>query len=188
MTVAMQSLMGLVRFAEEGEEETINPILPVGFEILWSAVFFFALLALMKYVLLPPILEGREQRRAMVAAGQDSVSDSESELAQIRAAHEERLAAARAEAAAIVDAARAEADSQRADAVAAVEEQIAKLKANTQAEIDAARATAMSGARAPVSELAVSAAGKVLGRNLDLASNQSVIDGYLNAGTNGQGG
>ena len=180
MTLPIQSVLGLMRFAEEAEEETINPVLPVSYEIFWSAVFFFALWALMKYVLLPPIVEGREQRKALVAAGQDSVSDSESELAQIRAAHEERLAAARAEGAAVIESARAEADAERSEAVAAVEEQIAKLRSNTQAEIDTARANALSGARGSVSELAVSAAGKVLGRNVDLASNQSVIDGFLN--------
>lgn len=182
MTLPIQPVLGLMRFVEEanGEEETINPVLPVGFEIFWSAVFFFALLGLMRYVLLPPIVEGREERKALVAAGQDSVSDSESELAQIRAAHEERLATARAEGSRIVEAARAEADGQRAEAVAAVEEQIGKLRAQTQADVDAARATALSGARGPVSELAVGAASKVLGRSVDLASNQSVIDGYLN--------
>jgi F-type H+-transporting ATPase subunit b len=180
MTLPIQPVLGLMRFAEEAEAETINPVLPVGYEIFWSAVFFFALWALMKFVLLPPIIEGREQRKAMVAAGQDSVSDSESELAKIRAAHEERLAVARAEASRIIDAARGEADGQKAQAVSAVEEQIAKLRANTQAEIDSARTKAFAGARGSVSELAIGAAGKVLGSSVDLAANQSVIDGFLN--------
>lgn len=179
--------MTLLLFAETGEEEWdgINLILPNGAELLWSAIFFFGLWALMKFVLLPPIIEGRNQREARVRTGQDSVSDSESELAQITAAHEERIAAAKAEAAAVVDAARSEADGQRATAVAAVEDEIAKLRANAQLEIDAARTTALAGAKGPVSQLAVGAASKVLGRNVDLTANQSVIDTFLsNGGTN----
>ena len=175
-------LLLLVDAAEEEEFEGINLILPDGSELLWSAVFFFGLWALMKFVLLPPIIEGRNEREARVKTGQDSVSDSESELAQITAAHEERIAAAKAEAAAVVDAARAEADAERAKAVADVEGTIAQLRTKTQTEIDEARATALAGAKGSVSTLAVGAAGKVLGRELDLASSQGVIDAYLNGG------
>ena len=90
--------MKLLLFADAKEEEWdgINLILPNGAELLWSAVFFFGLWALMKFVLLPPIIEGRNEREARVRSGQDSVSDSESELAQIKAAHEQRIAAAKA--------------------------------------------------------------------------------------------
>ncbi len=174
--------MKLLLFAESKEEEWdgINLILPNGAELLWAAILFFGLWALMKYVLLPPIIQGRDEREARVRTGQDSVSDSESELAQITAAHEERIAAAKAEAALVVDAARAESDGQRAQAVAAVEDEISKLRANAQAEIDGARTTALAGAKGAVSQLAVGAAGKVLGRNVDLAANQGVIDTYLN--------
>ncbi|MFB0901618.1 MAG: F0F1 ATP synthase subunit B [Acidimicrobiales bacterium] len=185
MTLPITSLTGMLALSEEASEtqETINPVLPVGFEIFWSAVFFFTLLALMRYVLLPPIQQGREERAARLSAGRDSVSDSDSELAQILAAHKEQIAVAEAEGAAIIDAARAEADGQRAQAVGAVEEEITKLRSNAQAEIDVARSTALAGAKGSVSQLAVGAATKVLGRSVDLASNQSVIDSYLNSGS-----
>jgi F-type H+-transporting ATPase subunit b len=183
VTLPIAAFSGMLRFTEAGEaEETINPVLPVGFEIFWSAVFFFALLALMKYVLLPPIQQGREQRSARVTAGQDSVSDSESELAQITAAHQERIAAAKAEGAAVIDAARLEAEGQRSQAVAAVEEEISKLRANAQAEIDSATAVALAGAKGAVSQLAVGAATKVLGKSVDAATSQTVIDSYLSKG------
>jgi F-type H+-transporting ATPase subunit b len=98
MTLPITSLTGMLALSEEASEtqETINPVLPVGFEIFWSAVFFFTLLALMRYVLLPPIQQGREERAARLSAGRDSVSDSDSELAQILAAHKEQIAVAEA--------------------------------------------------------------------------------------------
>jgi len=117
-----------------------------------------------------------------VRTGRDSVSDSASELAQIKAAHDERISAAKAEGAAIIDAARNEAEADKAKAVADLEVKIGQLRAKTQGEIDAARVTALAGAKGSVSELAVNAAGKVLGRNVDLASSQSAIDGFLNGG------
>jgi len=181
----MTSISTFLLFAEAGEDEgSFNPILPSVPEIIWSAITFFALWALMKFVLLPPILEGRDARRAKVSAGADSVSDADAELAQLRQAHEARLTDARTEAASILDAARAEVDAERAAAVGEVEGNIAKLRANAQAEIDTARASALAGARGTVSELAVGAAGKVLGRNIDQSASQSIIDGFLDARSN----
>ena len=185
----IEPVLGFMRFAEEAEhseeaKETINPILPVLPEIIWSAIFFFGLWALMKFVLLPPIVAGRDQRLARVSAGQDSVSDSEAELAQIMAAHNDRTAAAKAQAASIIDGARVEAEADRAKAVAAVEAEIVKLRSIAQSEIDTARSGALTGARGAVSSLAVGAASKVLGSTVDLASNQALIDSYLNGREN----
>ena len=185
MTLAMTHISSFLLFAEAGEEEgSFNPILPSLPEIIWSAITFFALWALMKFVLLPPIMEGRDARRAKVSAGADSVSDADAELAQLHEAHEARLADARSEASSIIEAARSEVDAERAAAVGEVEGNIAKLRANAQGEIDAARSSALAGARGTVSELAVGAASKVLGRNIDLSASQSVIDGFLDTRSN----
>lgn len=185
MTLSLQPILGLLLFVEEHAEDegSFNPILPTLPELIWSALFFFGLWALMKFVLLPPIIAGRNQREARVRTGQDSVSDSESELAQIRAAHDERIAAAKADAAAVIDAARADADAERAKAVADVEARIVTLRADAQSVIDGARMRALAGAKPAVSQLAVGAATKVLGRNVALGPNQQgVIDAYLSEG------
>lgn len=185
MNVSTSSL-GFLAFAEESHDEEpwdgINLILPDGSELIWAAICFFTLWALLRYVLLPPIVEGRDQRRQALAAGQDSVADSEAELAQLTAAHNERIATAKAEAARIIDAARADADGQRAQAVSAVEEQIAKLRGNAQTDIDASRATALAGVKDSVSELATGAASKVLGGSIDRSASQPMIDAYLSGG------
>lgn len=175
--------LGLIALAEETEEwDGIKLILPDMSELIWAAICFFSLWALLRYVLLPPIVEGRDQRRQALAAGQDSVSDSEAELAQLTAAHNERISTAKAEAARIIDAARADAESQRSQAVSAVEAEISKLRGNAQAEIDSARATAMAGAKDSVSELATGAAGKVLGSSVDRSASQPLIDAFLSRG------
>lgn len=168
----------------DADEGTFNPVLPVLSEIIWVGLFFFALWALMKFVLLGPIIEGRNARRAKVSAGADSVSDADAELAQLRAVHEERLSEARSEASSILDSARVDVEAERSQAVAEVEANIAKLKANAQAEIAAARTQALAGAKASVSDLALGAAGKVLGRSVDATAGQAAIDRYLEARSN----
>lgn len=183
MNVSMNSLSFLA-LAEGSEEpwDGIKLILPDMSELIWAAICFFTLWALLRYVLLPPIVEGRDQRRQALAAGQDSVSDSEAELAQLTAAHNQRISTAKAEAARIIDAARADADAQRSQAVAAVEEQAAKLRANALSDINAARSTALAGAKDSVSELATGAAGKVLGSSVERSASQPLIDAFLSGG------
>ena len=81
--LTLQDLLALTE-AEEGEEEhgeetheeeeVPNPVLPTGNEIIWAAVFFFALWVLMRYVLLPPIqrITTRRGSRADPAATESS--------------------------------------------------------------------------------------------------------------------
>jgi len=190
MTFTLNRATGLVALADESAAEegteteghddaAPNPVLPTVPDIFWAIIFFGALWALMKYVLIPPIVAGREQRAAKAQAGQDAINKAQGELLRVRSAHEEKLSKAKAEGASIVDAARAEADAERAEAVGQVEEQIAQLRANATSEIDGARTASMSGVRGDVTKLAGSAASKVLGKPVDASAHQSVIDRVL---------
>jgi len=191
MTFTLNRATGLVALADESaaeegvetdeahSESPPNPVLPTVPDIFWAVVFFGALWALMKFVLIPPIIAGREQRAAKAQAGQDAINTAQGELLRVRSAHEEKLSKSKAEANSIVDAARAESDAERAEAVRQVEEQIAQLRANTTTEIDGARSTSMAGVRGDVTKLAGSAASKVLGKPVDASAHQSVIDRVL---------
>ena len=192
MTFTLNKATGEVAFVEEedhseegeahsGEEDIVNPVIPNIYDVIWAAVFFFALWGLMKFVLLPPIIQGRDERRAKAAAARDAVDGAEAELNSIRAEHEEKLASARSEAGRIIDAARADVEADRASQVGAVEAEIAQQKAAASAEVDAARAQAMAGAKGDVGQLAAGAASAVLGRNIDAASQQSILDSYLDS-------
>lgn len=168
-------------FAETGEaEEVLNPVIPNVYDMLWSLVFFLAFWAMLKFVLLPPIVAGRNERNAKALAAREATSGAEGDLAAIHAAHDEKLASARAEASRIVDEARAEVEADRQARVTAVEAEVAEKRAAATAEVNAARQAAMANARGDVDALAVNAAGAVLGKNLDVAANRSVLDSILN--------
>lgn len=160
-------------------DEVLNPVIPNGYDIVWAGIFFCILWALMKFVLLPPILNGRNERNAKAQAARDAAGSAEANLAAIRAGHDETLASARAEAAAIVDAARGEVDADRQARVSAVEAEIAQAKAQASAEVEAARTAALAGVRGDVSNIAVGAASAVLGRSVDAGASQPIIDSFL---------
>ena len=176
----MINLWALAADAEEAGDPP-NPVIPVENEIVWAAIFFFALWALMKFVLLPPILKAMENRASTIQSGKDAADAATAALGSARRDHEATLAEARAEANQILAGARAAADERRAALQAEADAEIAELRRSAQAEIDEARASALSGMRGDVSTLAVGAAQIVLGRDLDAGSQQSVIDQALSA-------
>lgn len=167
---------------EAGSEEVPNPVLPTGNEIVWAAVFFFALWALMKYVLLPPINRTREERASTIAAAKDAVSGASSNVAEKQAAYDEAIAAARAEASEIIDQAHARAEAQRESVMEAAEAEVAELRAAAATELAEARAGAVGTLREQVASVAVGAASSVVGRPIDQASARSTIDRVLDGG------
>ena len=176
----MYQLLALA--AEAGEEsDPPNPVIPEVNEIIWAAIFFFALWALMKWVLLPPILRAIENRADTIQSDRDAADEAAAALGEARREHEAALAEARAEANQILADARAAADERRAAMQAEADAEIAELRRAAQAEIDQARAEALTSLRGDVSSLAVGAASAVLGRDLDAVGQQSVIDQALAA-------
>ncbi len=174
-------MLHLLVLATEAADDPPNPVIPELNEIVWAAVFFFALWALMKWVLLPPIMRGLENRAETIQGDRDAADAAAAELGVARRDHEASLAGARAEATQILADARAAADERRGALQADADAEIAELRRAAQAEIDQARADALTSMRGDVAGLAVGAASAVLGRDLDAAGQQSVIDQALRA-------
>lgn len=177
----MLALLSVI--AAEGAEsaETINPVVPdeLG-EIFWGAIGFFSLWILLRYVCLPPLMKVREQRAQQILADQEAAATAEAQAEQVRRDYDATLAEARAEAATIVETARAAAEERRSEVVRAVEDEVATQHQAEIAELDAARAAALGELKGDVAQLAVSAASKVVQRDLDLAGNQATVDDYVN--------
>ncbi|MEE9415567.1 MAG: F0F1 ATP synthase subunit B [Acidimicrobiales bacterium] len=171
--------------AEEGTEAgheddgVTNPVIPAKNEIFYAALFFFALWALMKYVLLPPIMAVRAERDDKVRAARDSADMVDSDLGEATSEYDATIGAARDEANAILATAREDAEAHRSRLQAAADEEITGLRSNADAELAEARATALASMRGDVGDLAVGAASRVIGTNLDRSAQQSIIDSVL---------
>jgi F-type H+-transporting ATPase subunit b len=165
-----------------GKEEVINPVLPETPELVWGAIFFFALLILMYAVCLPPVRKAMRQRDEQVLADQEAAERAAQEGEQLRRDYDATLAEARAEAARIVEEARAEADARRADLIRAAEDEVGAQRAEAMAALDAERREALAGMAPQMAELAVDAASRVVQRPLDVSGNRAVVDTHI-AGT-----
>jgi len=159
----------------------INPVVPdtIG-EIVWGAVFFFGLWILMRYVCLPPLLRIRAQREQQVQSDNEAASAAESQAEQVRRDYEATLGEARAEATRIIEEARAGAEHTRGEKVSAVETELATDRQSAMAELETARTAALGELKGDVTDLAVSAASKVVQAPLDPAAHRATVDEYVN--------
>lgn len=167
--------------------DTINPVVPdtIG-EIVWGAVFFFLLWILMRYVCLPPLLRVRAQREQQVQADNEAAAAAEAQAEQVRRDYEATLGEARGQAGRILEEARAAADERRGEEVAVVESELAQERQGAMGELETARAAALGELKGDVTDLAVSAASKVVQAPLDPATHRATVDEYVNraGGTN----
>ena len=165
--------------AEAAAEAANNPILPTVNEMFWTLVFFAILWALMKFVLLPPIMRGFEARAAKLR--EDEAAAEAAELAAVERVrdYEAGLAGARSEAVAIIEAARAEGDAQRREVVGAAEAEVASLRSAAAEEIAAAKARARAELSGNITDIAVGAASVVLEKQVDRAASSRVVDDYV---------
>lgn len=161
------------------EEETVNPVLPTGVDMIYAFIFFVALWAAMKYVLLPPINKVRAEREAKIATARDAADNASADMGSAQADYDAALAGARSEANAILDAARAEADAHRAEVVGAAEAEAAEIRAAAVADLEAARTGAMTSLTDDMASVAAGAAGMIVGRSVDAGQARPAVERAL---------
>ena len=173
----------VLAFADEVEEaEVPNPVIPELKEVLWAAGSFFVLWALMRYVLLPPILERRAARQEQVRADREAADRARAGLGQVQADYDASLADARAEADRIIDEARGEAAEHRAELLGEANTEIGAMRSEAAGGLSESRGEAISALRDDVGDIAVSAASAVLGKSVDRQRAQSAIDAAIDGG------
>jgi F-type H+-transporting ATPase subunit b len=165
--------------AEEAEGGTSNPILPASNELFWGIISFGALYLLVRYVLLPPVQRVMNDRRATIQADRDAADAARAKVASAGSELADQLAGVRAEASAIVDAARAEAEAERERLVSRAEREVTAMQEITDQEIAREREEAMAALRPQVAELAVGAASRIMNRQISLDDALPVVNRQL---------
>ena len=179
--VALSSV--LLAATEAGEAvatETKNPILPELSEMFWAGLFFLALWALMKFVLLPPIMKTMNARDAKVRDDLAAAERAETERVAKLEQYESGMAGARAEAVRLIEDARAQGEAQRREAVTAAETEVAAQRAAAAEEIAAAKARARTELTGSLADIAVGAAEAVVQKPIDRAAQVQVVEDYVN--------
>ena len=140
------------------------------FWVIVASLNFALFLAIMWIVILKPVGRMLEERRATIEQG---LKDADAARRERESAADERLASlndARREAKEILERAQKVADETREREVAATRAELDRLRTQATAEIVSEKERALAEVRGEVADLALLAAGKVVGRDAQLPS------------------
>lgn len=163
--------------AEVTEEFSTDPgpIVPEVKELAWGGGSFIVFALLMRFVLYPRLRRSMDARYQHIR-GSHEAADAERAAARAEVAeYEARLAAIKADAAKVVDGARATLESERAARLAEVNARISEQRAVALAEADAARVAVRDQVAAAVGEVASRAGELATGRRPDAAVVSRVV-------------
>jgi F-type H+-transporting ATPase subunit b len=162
------------------EEESINPLLPAPYDIIWSAVAFVIILIFFWKYVLPRVQKLLDERGEAI---EGNIAKADEAQRKAEAALEEytaQLADARSEAGRIRETAREDGKKIVAEAKESAMVEAARVTASAQAQIDAERQSALVSLRSEVGTLAIDLASGVIGESLtEDKKAAAVVDRFL---------
>lgn len=145
-------------------------------EVVAAIVTFLVLLALLTKLAWKPILNGLQQREAVIKKALDDAQKANEDALVLLAQYEDKMDQAKADAQAIADGARKEADAARQrienDARTRAEETLER----SLREIQQAKETALDGILKEVGDIAAETASRIVRRELSPADNARIVD------------
>lgn len=161
--------------------EAPNPILPITAEIVWTAIAFLLLTVLLR-MSFPKVADTMDTRADKVRDDLAAAERARASIGEVQAGYHAAIAAARAEASRILDAARAEGDAERAEVLGRKSVEVAARRSEAATEVEAQRSAVLTQLADPVVEVTVASAERVLGRPVDAAQARSVVQELIDGG------
>jgi F-type H+-transporting ATPase subunit b len=158
-----------------------SPLLPSKEEILWGSAAFAVLLVAMWKWGVPAVKNMETAREDRIRNDLEGAEAGRRDAEGLKSQYEAQLADARTQASAIIDEARAQADVVKVDLIARAEADAAELRSRANDDIRLASERAMADLRQQVAVMSVELAGKIVERNLDVATQQGLIDSYISS-------
>ncbi|MGH7581990.1 MAG: F0F1 ATP synthase subunit B [Gemmatimonadales bacterium] len=163
------------------------PFQPTWGLAIWTWVVFILLFLILRKWVFPGLVQMTADREAAIRAQMEEAERYRSEATAALAEQRELLADARGEATAIIAEAREAGDRERAAAVEKTRQEQEELLHRARREIDAERERAIADIRREAVDLAISAAGRVVGQRFDTAADRKLVEDYVTSiGTAGQ--
>lgn len=147
--------------------------------LIWTFITFALLLWLLKKFAWKPLLGALESRENKIREDLQKAEDARTGAEQLLAEHRKLLQNSEVEARKILDEAKGTAEMIKQGIVDSAHEQARQLTAQAKAEIQREKDTALSELREEVADLAIRAAGKILGEELDATRHRKLVDEFI---------
>lgn len=178
IAAAVALLPAAARAAEGGDSSSLL-IQPQFGTIFWTVVTFVILWFLLARFAWKPLLAAVETRETGIRDAIDGAKRDREEAQRLVDEQKAMLNLARKERADAVEAGRRDAERLKAEILEEARKQREQLKKQAQAQIDAGLRQARAELKGEAADLAIQAAGKLLGKNLDDQTQRRIVDDYL---------
>ena len=165
--------------AEGGSKGASALITPEIGLMFWTLVTFLILLILLAKYAWGPIVKAMNAREDGIRNDLDSARKEREDAQRLLEDHRELLSLARKERAEAVEAGRRDAERLKAEILDEARKQRELLMKQAESQIDAGLRQARASLKGEAADLAIRAAGKLMGRNLDDATQRRLVDDYL---------
>lgn len=149
--------------------------------IFWEVVTFLILLALLYRYVYPIIRDQIQKRQAQIEQAIEEAERTRAEARELLEEYRRQIEAARGEARQILDEARRQAKAQRERAREEAREEGEKIIQRAREEILRERDAALREVRKEVADMVIMASSRVLGRELDAADHERLINEALDS-------
>jgi F-type H+-transporting ATPase subunit b len=169
----------LLMLQEGGGDQLPAPFRPTPGLMIWTLVVFVILLFALWKTVFPAIVKATAEREARIKKDLEDAEKLRAETAALLEEQRQLLANARGEAVAIVNEARQAADRERGAAIEKTRAEQDEVLAHAKREIQVERERAIADIRREAVDLAIAAAGKVVGQRLDTAADRKLVEDYI---------
>jgi F-type H+-transporting ATPase subunit b len=155
----------------------------LGIDVRWfisQLVNFVVLLLILQRFLYKPMLNMLEQRKARIRESMDYAERVKKEAERAEDDYQKRMAESRREAQTIIALAEQQAERVRDDIVVKARAEAQEIKAKAMTDLEHERKRMTAELRGEVADLAILAAGRVLGKELDAPTHRQVVADFLN--------
>jgi F-type H+-transporting ATPase subunit b len=151
-------------------------LLTINGTLIAQLVIFLVMLGILYRVAWGPLLRILNERRARIAQGVEATQRALQELEAAEKERQAKLEDARREAQAMLDRITKQAEDLRKELEAKARDQAEALITKARAEIQQERQKAVQDLRSQVADLAVMAAGRIIGESLDAKKHRELIE------------
>ncbi len=146
---------------------------------IWPIINIILLFILLRIFLFKPINKIMDERTKSVQDDLDAAQKAKEEAEEIKAQYNETLASAREEAQQIIFKAREEASASKKEMLQNSHNEAQQIIESANKSIENERKRVMQQAQSQIADLAIAAASKIIGENLDDDKNRRLVDNFL---------
>ncbi|MCR5600448.1 MAG: F0F1 ATP synthase subunit B [Ruminococcus sp.] len=146
------------------------------FEAVANVLILFVLL---RIFLFKPINKMKAERTQTIQDNLDSAEKAKAEAEELRQQYEDSISVAKEKANAIIMKAHEDAESERSAIIKKSQEEAEKIVSDADKTIENERKRVLRQAQSEIADLAIEAASRIVGENLDDEKNRRLVDQFL---------